>query len=253
MRRLLLALLFLIVSPLSAEETIVADLSQRRVAITTDFNGSEILIFGAVKRLAPLTSLEPLDVIITVSGPPSPVTVRRKDKIAIIWANRDEVEIDSAPSFYAILSSGPIEDILSETEDLRHKITKEKMIRSVDAGGVADAAAFTDALIRIQQQKGAFYADEDAVSFDEQTLFRTTVDLPANLTEGDYRTQIFLVRDGAVVSKFETDIAVQKVGLERFLYNLAYNQPLIYGLMSLAIAIIAGWLASALFSAFRRT
>jgi len=253
MRVLLFVLLILFPAAAAAQESIVADLSQRRVAITTDFTGSEILIFGAVKRDAPSDDLEPLDVIITVSGPPSPVTVRRKDKIAIIWANRDEVEIDSAPSFYAILSSGPIEDILSETEDLRHKITKEQMIRSVDAGDVPNAASFTDALIRIQRANGAFYADEDAVTFDEQTLFRTTVDLPANLTEGDYRTQIFLVRDGSVVSKFETDIAVQKVGLERFLYNLAHNQPLIYGLMSLAIAIIAGWLASALFSAFRRT
>ena len=253
MRTLLIALLLLLPVSVTAEETIIADLSQRRVAITTDFNGSEILIFGAVKRLAPVTSLEPLDVIITVSGPPSPVTVRRKDKIAIIWANRDEVEIDSAPSFYAILSSRPISEILSDTEDLRHKITKEQMIRSVDAGDVTDAAAFTDALIRIQSKKGAFYADEGAVTFADQTLFRTTVALPANLTEGDYRTQIFLLREGDVVSKFETDIAVQKVGLERFLYNLAHDRPLIYGLMSLAIAIIAGWMASAAFSAFRRT
>ncbi len=36
-----------------AEETIVAGLSQNRVSITAHFDGSEILIYGAVKREAP--------------------------------------------------------------------------------------------------------------------------------------------------------------------------------------------------------
>ena len=251
MRGLVLALLLWVPSALGAAETIVADLSQRHVSITTNFSGSQILIFGAVRRLTPATSLEPLDVIITVAGPPSAVTVRKKDKVAAIWVNTEEVEIDSAPSFYAILSSAPLEDILSDTEDLRHSITKSRAIRAVDGGDVGDPEAFTAALIRIREGQGAYYLDEGAVTLDEDTLFRTTVALPANLTEGDYRTEIFLVREGAVVSKFETDIDVQKVGLERFLYNLAHERPLIYGLMSLAIAIAAGWLASAAFRLLR--
>ena len=81
----------------------------------------------------------------------------------------------------------------------------------------------------------------------EQTLFRTSVELPANLTEGDYRTRVFLVRDRAVVSEFETVINVRKVGLERWLFTLSRERPLIYGLMSLFIAIAAGWGASTAF------
>jgi hypothetical protein len=55
-----------------------------------------------------------------------------------------------------------------------------------------------------------------------------------------------------VVSQLETVIDVQKVGLERWLYTLSRQQPLVYGLMSLAIAIAAGWGASAAFQAMRR-
>ena len=81
--------------------------------------------------------------------------------------------------------------------------------------------------------------------------FSTSVQLPANLTEGDYKTRFFLTRRGRVIDSHETVIAVQKVGLERFLFRLAHDQPLIYGLMSLAIAIAAGWGASAAFRFLR--
>jgi uncharacterized protein (TIGR02186 family) len=90
------------------------------------------------------------------------------------------------------------------------------------------------------------------VDLEEDTLFRGQVSLPANLTEGPYRTRIFLTRDGNVVDIYETSIAVNKVGLERWLYELSRNQPLIYGLMSLAIAIAAGWGASAAFRFLQR-
>ena len=75
--------------------------------------------------------------------------------------------------------------------------------------------------------------------------------MPSNLTEGDYRTRIFLTRAGEVIDQFETVIDVRKVGLEKFIYSLAHERPLAYGLLSLAIAIAAGWLASAFFRYIR--
>ena len=76
--------------------------------------------------------------------------------------------------------------------------------------------------------------------------------LPAALTEGTYSAHIYLTRDGIVVDDYETDIAVFKAGLERWLYDMSRNQPFWYGIMSLAIAISAGWLASAVFRVFQR-
>jgi len=238
--------------PAQAEE-VVADLSQNRVAITANFDGSEILIFGAVKRDAPLlVDDSPLEVIVTIAGPSVPVTVRRKDKKYGIWVNTDAVEVDAAPSFYAIATSGPLSEILSDTEDLRHHITIPRAIRSVGAPmTIQDAPSFTDALIRIRSESDLYQLKDETVEITEGTLFRTSVALPANLTEGDYTTRFYLTRDGAVIDTFETVIFVQKVGLERFLYNLAHDRPLIYGLLSLAIAIAAGWLASAVFRYIR--
>lgn len=247
-----LALCLSLIATSVASEEVVLGLSQDQVAITTNFDGSEILLFGAVKREAPIPE-EPLDVVIAVSGPSGPLTVRRKERKFGIWVNTDAVEIDAAPSFYAVATSAAFAEAISNVEDQRHKVSIPRAIRSVGAPmDVEDAQAFSEAVIRIRTAEGAYQLHENAVQVDQQTLFRTSIKMPANLTEGDYPTRIFLTRNGQVVSQFETMINVNKVGLERWLFDLSRNQPLIYGLMSLAIAIAAGWLASAAFQVLRR-
>lgn len=242
-----LAFLFcLIAMPLAAEE-VVAGLSRDEVQITANFDGSDILIYGAVKRDSPAAE-EPMEVIITVAGPKQAVNVRKKAWRFGIWVNASAVEVDEAPSFYAVASSGALRDVLSRTEDLRHSISIPRAIRSVGAPAtVVNAAEFTEALIRIRTNKNLYQQLDNTVTLHDQTLFSTTIDLPANLVEGPYHTRIFLVRSGRIVDDYDTTINVNKVGLERWIYDLAHQQPLIYGLLSLFIAIVAGWVASAIF------
>lgn len=252
MRRLALLFAFVLAAALPARaEEVVAGLSQNRIQITTNFDGSEILVFGAVKREEALPEGPPLQVVVTVEGPSAPATIRRKDKKLGIWINDASVEIDKAPSFYAVATSGPWNEVMSDVEDVRHKISIDRAIRAVGLGR-DDAADFVAALIRIKEHSGAYYSNFGAVIVTEQTLFNTAIQLPANLTEGTYRVRFFLTRGGRVLDAHETEIDVHKVGMERFLFNLSRQQPLIYGIMSLAIAIAAGWLASAAFRIFRR-
>lgn len=247
------ALLLLIFAALPARaEEVVLGLSQDKVAITANFDGSHVLVFGAVKREEPIPEGPPLEVVVTISGPSQPVLVRRKERRFGIWINTDSVLVDAAPSFYAVATSGPFGEVLTNVEDLRHRVSVERAIRSVGAAmGVKGAQEFADAVIRIRRNEGLYRTEENAVAVDEQTLFRTAIDMPANLTEGMYAARIFLTRGGRVVSKYETAIDVRKVGLERWLFNLSRERPLIYGLMSLAIAIAAGWGASAAFRMLR--
>lgn len=238
-------------SSLAHAEEIVAGLSQDQVSITANFDGSEILIFGAVNRQAPPPEDSALDVIITVAGPDRPVIVRRKARRFGIWVNTEAAEVDAAPTFYAVASTQPLDDILTATEDLRHRITIPSAIRAVDLM-VNNPGEFSEAVLRIRQDEGLYAQLEGAVTLREATLFDTAIALPANLVEGDYATRIFLLRGGDVVSQYQTEISVRKVGLERIIYNLAHDRPLVYGVLSLTIAIFAGWAASAFFQLIRR-
>lgn len=227
----------------------MAGLSRDAINITANFSGSEILIFGAVERDAPSPEGD-LEVIITIEGPSLPLTVRRKERRFGIWVNTAAIEVDEAPSFYAVASTGAFADALTQVEDLRHRVSIPRAIRAVSVG-VEHPEDFTNALIRIRESEALYQLNEGDVTLRNETLFDTSVRLPANLVEGDYRTRIFLTRGGEVLDVYEQDIAVRKVGLERFIYNLAHERPLVYGIVSLAIAILAGWVASAVFRYIR--
>jgi len=248
-----LVLLLIAALPLNAGEEIVADLSQSRVGISATFDGSDILIFGAVSRDAPTPEGSKMQVVVSVSGPHLPVTIRRKDKRAgLIWVNSASALVDGAPSFYSVATTAPLNDALSDAQDIKHKVSIPRAISSIGTQiATGNAAEFTDALIRIRTNNGLYQVREGAVELMSDTLFRTSIDLPSNLTAGEYTARILITRDQQVVDVFETKLDIQKVGIERWLYNLAHDNALYYGLMSLFIAIAAGWAASAVFSYFK--
>ncbi len=247
----LIAIFLLLAWPLNAEE-IVADLSQSSVGITATFDGSEIMIFGAISRSAPIPDEGQLQVIVTVAGPSEPVMVRRKEKKFGIWVNSESVLIDNAPSFYSISTTAPLKESLADSADILLKVSIPRAIASVGAQlASGQAQEFTEALIRIRTANGLYNVREGAVEFMSDTLFRTSVKLPSNLTAGEYTARILITRNKAVIDVFETRLDVQKVGIGRWLYNLAHENAVLYGLMSLFIAISAGWGASAVFRYFK--
>jgi uncharacterized protein (TIGR02186 family) len=162
--------------------------------------------------------------------------------------NNASVLVDSAPSFFAVATTGPLNYILSDTDNLRYGITIERVIRAVGITAEAERSdEFLLGLLRVRTDEGRYRVLQGKVELTEETLFRTDVILPSNLTEGEYKVRLFLLRDKRVIATQERVIGVRKEGLERWIFNLAQEQPLIYGLISLLMAAVAGWGASAAF------
>ena len=61
-------------------QTLVTDISEHSVAITTDFTGKELLVFGAIDRADTHAALgeKPMDVVIVIRGPETQVMIRKK-------------------------------------------------------------------------------------------------------------------------------------------------------------------------------
>ncbi|MFO7855335.1 MAG: TIGR02186 family protein [Paracoccaceae bacterium] len=236
----------------AATEEVVAALSRNRVALTTTFSGLELFVFGAIKRVAPPVDAD-FDVIVAVEGPTRPVLVRRKARTLGVWANAQAVTIDEAPSFYAVASTGPLSEILSRTADLRHRIGIDTQVRGVDLDSEGEAReAFHEAVIRLRRRAGLYLEAAGGVEVTEGALFTARFALPANLVEGEYQARVFLLHDGEVADVYVDSIAVSKEGLERWLYSLSREAPLIYGLLSIFVALAAGWAASETFRLLRR-
>jgi uncharacterized protein (TIGR02186 family) len=237
-----------------AQDSLVTGLSTDNVALNATFDGSEIFVFGAVQ---PDSDAElqggPLDIIITIKGPESNVTVRRKERRFGIWINTDQVVVRQVPSFYAVASTSELDGLLSQTELLRHGIGMSEAVRRVGSHpDFADTQAFADAVVRIRQDNGLYERIDGGVMLAEDILFQAHFALPANLVEGSYAAEFFLVRGQAVTGSARTAITVEKTGIERWLFNLSQDRPLAYGLLSLLVALSAGWLAATAFGRIRR-
>jgi uncharacterized protein (TIGR02186 family) len=236
-------------------ERIVSGLSQTDIAITATFEGSKIFVYGAIERdWFPVPGEPAADVIVSITGPSEPVTVRKKEKAGIIWVNAQSLVISAAPSFYAVAATGPLEEILRPVDDTRHKISIDQAVTFAGLAAFTgvDVDAFRRAVIRLRERTGLYHEAAGAVRLRGPTLFETSVELPANIVEGDYAARVFLLREGRVRDVYSTVIAVRKTGLERLIYTAAQDQPLIYGILSIFVALMAGWGASEAFRQLRR-
>jgi uncharacterized protein (TIGR02186 family) len=81
-------------------------------------------------------------------------------------------------------------------------------------------------------------------------LFRTRIYFPSNVPTGTYTVEVFLVRDGNVVSAQSTPLVISKIGFGAELFDFAHRHPALYGILAVLVALAAGWLAGV---AFRRT
>jgi uncharacterized protein (TIGR02186 family) len=234
---------------------LVTDLSEHQVRIRSNFNGTQILLFGAVEvNTADERALD-RDVVVVVSGPSRPVTVRRKARVAGIWVNHDSLTFPKVPGYYAVASTRPLE-VTADVDVLQRE---QIGIDNVDFGapfaqgmdGSAEILApdeeksFVKALIRNKKRGRLYISDPGGIVFLGQTLFRATVDIPANVPVGLYTATVFLLRDGEVVDAISSPLYIDKSGLERFLYRFAHNDALLYGLIAVIGSAMAGWIASA--------
>lgn len=235
-------------------ERVIAALDQNRIAITAGFDGTEIFVYGAIARdRLPGPQDAGVGVVVMITGPSAPVVVRRKQRALGIWVNRDSEVIDAAPSYYAIATSGAFYDTISHTEDLRRRVSLEHALRFVGSRSEGEAReAFLDAVVRLRRDSGLYVIAPQGVTVIEGTLFNARFALPANIVEGPYSAQVLLTRQGAVVDAFEAQIDVAKAGVERWLFDLARERSLLYGVMAIAVALAAGLAASEAFRWLKR-
>jgi uncharacterized protein (TIGR02186 family) len=243
-----------LIAPTAPRATVEADISTRTFEITTGFAGHEIIVFGAVDNSqAPAEQTDYYDVVVVVEGTPFPVVVRKKSDVAGVWINTSSITFASVPSYYAITSTKPIEQIAGPAVLERHAIGFRHIAMRPSPGyrgAIKDyeLAAFRAAVIRLKKQQNLYVTEPNGgVTFTGRSLFRSTIALPANVPVGPLVARTYLFRNGEVVSAHIARVTLQRAGIERLVHNFAFIYPMSYGLIAVLLAVVSGLLASAYF------
>ncbi|MAY62146.1 MAG: TIGR02186 family protein [Rhizobiales bacterium] len=225
-------------------------ISTNEIAISPNFSGADITVFGAIAQADEfLLAIGSYDIIVALEGPRRPATVRRKERVAGIWVNRHSVRFEPIPASYSISSTRPLDSIAKQIVLSAHDVGIQN-IRLVPTGQIGDGSmigSFREAMLRIMQQSGLYQRDPSGVQFISQSLFRASVRLPANIPVGGHTVRAELYRNGQYVTQKTIQLRVVKTGLEQFTYNLAHQYSLIYGIIAVAFALFTGWLSSVIF------
>lgn len=150
-------------TPEPPAEQVVAGLSSDAVEITTSFDGSEIIIYGAIKRESPIPQNSKLDIVATIEGPPRSVTIRRKSRRFGIWVNTDSVVVGATPSFYSVATTDLLSEVLLPETDAAYRISIPMAMRAFARPvNVENPADFTEAMIAARIADGSYRLDQGA-------------------------------------------------------------------------------------------
>jgi uncharacterized protein (TIGR02186 family) len=237
--------------PASAERLIVS-VSNHRVTVTPNYSGEELVLFGSVEKDSSTPSdRNNYDLVVTVSGPPADMVTRRKERKFGIWINTDYRQFVQVPTYLAVFADRPFDEIASTEVQRRQQLGLTNVLLTqrigTDYGDVVPNDVFRSAFIRLRRQHGLYREDTSAVTFLTPTLFRTGIPLPAEVPIGTYEVEIKLFVDGALVTRTETAFEIVKVGFEQFVATTARQNGFVYGLVTAAMALMTGWMASIVF------
>jgi uncharacterized protein (TIGR02186 family) len=245
------ALLLALLAPLllaQAEPRLVPDVSHRDIEIRYSFTGEELLLFGAIIYPGGRPPQPGTDVAIVVKGPLEPIVVREKQKVFGIWMNVGRVRFRSAPAFYAVASSRPLPQLIDERMAAIYELGLGNLQLSPGGGAPADVLRrFEHGLVDLRRRNQLYHEYPRGVEISEGVLYRARIRIPARVPVGTYTAETFLIRDGRVIAGAAREIRIEKLGFERFVSQAAERWSLAYGIVAVALSLLLGWGASALF------
>jgi uncharacterized protein (TIGR02186 family) len=256
MQRLAVTLAFIVVAwgagPATAERLVVS-LSNHRVAVTSNFVGEELVLFGTIEP-NPITSplRPPYDLVVTVTGPRQTLRTRRKQRMLGIWVNTDSREFVSVPSYLAVLSNRPVSNIANQDTLRRLQVGLDNFLLpqriGVDVADTVRDDPFRRAFVRLQTQQGLYRESGTAVTFLAPTVFRAAIPMPAAVPTGSYGINVELFAGGVLVARTNSALEVIKTGFEQYVADAARDYGLLYGMATALMALLIGWFASVVFA-----
>ncbi|MBO9122601.1 MULTISPECIES: TIGR02186 family protein [unclassified Rhizobium] len=237
-------------APQPVAEGLEIGTSTSEIAITSDFHGADLTIFGALTNTdSLLLAIGQYDVVVVLEGPRDNATVRKKERVFGIWVNTHSMTFETVPHSYSMSSSRMLDDVTTPLDltDRGIGIDHIPLTPMGFLGNASNVGEFRDAYRRLQERSGLYVRDPSGVRFVSSNLFKASLRLPANIPNGVHTVRAYLFKSGKFVTEKSAPLRVIKTGIEQTITDAAHEQPIIYGLFAVFLAVVTGWGASVVF------
>jgi uncharacterized protein (TIGR02186 family) len=244
-----LALLALLALSGQRDPILVPEVSQHNIEVRQGFTGADLLLYGAILDPQGRRPEQPYDIVVVLKGPTEPILLREKEKALGIWVNAQSTAFRSAPSFFAVASSRPIDEIVDPLTAAIYELGLDYLQLS-PAGAIdpEEQARFTAGLVDLRQRQGLYQEDGEGVTISGDVLYQATIALPSNVTTGRYTAETFAITRGRVIASAVAEVEVAKEGFELLVAKEAEESSLLYGMTVVALSLFMGWAAGRIFA-----
>jgi len=227
----------------AADNKMTAEVSTDLVQINTGFDGMNLLLFGTTNGAN--------DIIIVIKGPLETNIIRKKTRVVSIWINTEKVIIENVPTFYAIASTRPLNQIAAQSILKEYGIGANNfpinLLKQPNAKTIDISDEYKNALIRLKNKLGLYIDNPIKIKLIEGQLFKANIKFPANVSTGEYTAEIYSFKNGMLLDVINKPILVEKIGIGANVFRLAHSHSALYGIIAILIAVASGWIAAAIF------
>ena len=217
------------------------DISENNIKIETNFIGKEVIIFGILNN--------DQETILTIKGPEKNTVIQKKERILGFWFNTKQITYNQIPSIFFIASSNEIEDILPTSTIIKEELSFNYLLENKTSkrNFISDISLDTweDNFVRIKKNKNLF--KEYNIEKIDNKLFQTRIFFPAKSIPGEYKVNVYQIKNNLILNSKEKIITLKKSGIGSQIYNFAHKNAAAYGLFTIIFAILSGFLAATLF------
>lgn len=237
-----LGLLFLFAGLAVAADLADFEIIPPSLDITCFYSGQKIKISGTVPS--------DRDIIIEIKGPERKDTFNMKGRIGPFWMNREKVELEHVPFLYALLLpgnrkwDGQLDTLGVGLNNLEKNITIRAKTLSLDM--------IFEQFIQLKRSQRLYAKLDDAISYSPESKGRkhltASFTFPPSIVPAEYKVVTTLISNGKAEEKSVFNFTIKEVGLIKTIRELAHKRELLYGLLSVAIALISGAIIGMIFN-----
>jgi uncharacterized protein (TIGR02186 family) len=247
--RVLFALLALLLLGGARDPILVPEVSQHEIQVRQGFTGAELLLFGAILTPEGTRAGRDFDIVVVLKGPTQSIVLREKRKVAGVWINAASTGFRSAPGFFAVAASRPINQIVDDKTAAIYELGLPWLqLSPIGAIDPAEQTRFSSGLVDLMVRKGLYEQDEHGVKVSGQVLYQARISLPSSVQTGTYTAETFAISRGRVVASATSRVEVRKLGFELAIAEFAQDWSFFYGLAAVAVSVAMGWAAGRLFA-----